>query len=342
MSRIAVIFNPNSRKNRKRPHGWAERLRHIVADLGEVHETRELAELRPVLESALERGVDYLVSDGGDGSLHWAANETLALLRQSATSPRLPNLVPTNGGTIDFVARKVGITGNAEKILLSLTKSLKRRRPPELVPIDSLEVVGSQRDAQGREQPFQRIGFALAAGGIGQRFFDKYYREPEPGTRAILSVVLRAVSSYGLGQLGGLAPEPALRYGREVFAPTRARVTIDGWPVPCDSHGAIHAGSLDVSLAGLFKVFPLARTRGQLHFQAGGIVPTEIIRALPDLYRGRAIKSEHLFEKSGQEMHVEALGDELLSPIIDGEIFRGLSHMTVRRGPVIWVPRISA
>ncbi len=341
MSRIAVIFNPNSRKNRKRPHGWAERLRHIVADLGEVHETRELAELRPVLESALERGVDYLVSDGGDGSLHWAANEALALLRQSGTS-RLPNLVPTNGGAIDFVARKVGITGNAEKILLSLTRSLKRRRPPELVPIDSLEVSGAVRDAGGREQPFLRIGFALAAGGIGQRFFDKYYRQPEPGTRAILSVVLRSVASHGVGQLAGWAPEELLRYGREVFAPTRARVTIDGWTVPCESHGAIHAGSLDVSLAGVFRVFPLARTRGQLHFQAGGIVPTEIIRALPDLYRGRAIKSEHLFEKAGQEMHVEALGDELLSPIIDGEIFRGLSRMTVRRGPVIWVPRISA
>ena len=341
MSRIAVIFNPNSRKNRKRPPGWAERLRHIVADLGEVHETRELAELRPVLESALERGVDYLVSDGGDGSLHWAANEALALLRQSGTS-RLPNLVPTNGGTIDFVARKVGITGNAEKILLSLTKSLKRRRPPELVAIDSLEVSGAIRDAQGREQPFLRIGFALAAGGIGQRFFDKYYRQPEPGTRAILSVVLRSVASHGLGQLGGWVPEETLRYGREVFAPTRARVTIDGWTVPCESHGAIHAGSLDVSLAGVFRVFPLARMRGQLHFQAGGIVPTEIIRALPDLYRGRAIKSEHLFEKAGQEMRVEALGDELLNPIIDGEIFRGLSRMTVRRGPVIWVPRISA
>jgi diacylglycerol kinase family enzyme len=342
MSRIAVIFNPNSRKNRKRPQGWAERLRHIVADLGEVHETRELSQLRPVIESALERGVDYIVSDGGDGSLHWAANEALDLLRRSDAPPRLPNLVPTNGGTIDFVARKVGITGNAEKILLSLTKSLKRRHPPELVPIGSLEVTGAIRGADGREQPFRRIGFALAAGGIGQRFFDKYYREPEPGTRAILSVVLRAVSSYGLAHLGNWAPERAVSYGREVFAPTRARVTIDGWPVPCESHGAIHAGSLDVSLAGLFRVFPLARTRGQLHFQAGGIVPSEIIRALPDLYRGRAIKSEHLFEKAGQEMRVEALGDEPLNPIIDGEIFRGLSHMIVRRGPVIWVPRISA
>jgi hypothetical protein len=264
------------------------------------------------------------------------------VLRQQADAPKLPNLVPTNGGTIDFVARKVGITGNAERILLSLTKSLERRQAPPLVPIDSLEITGTQRAEDGSSQPFRRIGFALAAGGIGQRFFDKYYQEDEPGTRAILSVVLRAVGSYTLGRVGARAPEKALAYARDVFAPTRARVSIDGWAVPCEEHGAIHAGSLDVSLAGLFRVFPLARERGRLHFQAGGIVPTEIIRALPDLYRGRAIKSAHLFERAGSEMHIEALGNELLSPIIDGELFRGLSCMTVTRGPTIWVPRIAA
>lgn len=342
MQRIAVIFNPNSRKNRKRPPGWAKRLRRIVADFGEVHETSELSELRPVLQGALERGIDYLVSDGGDGSLHWAANEAWELMSQRSGAPRLPKLVPTNGGTIDFVARKAGITGNAEKILLSLIRSLERDKPPPLVALDSLAISGIVRDAQGGEKPFWRIGFALAAGGVGQRFFDKYYREPEPGTAAILSVVTRAVGSYALAHLGLRLSDTALSYAREIFAPTKARVTIDGQEIPCKEHGAIHAGSLDVSLAGVFRVFPLAREPGKLHFQAGGIVPKEIILALPDLYRGRAIKSDHLFEKAGAEMRVVATGEELLSPIIDGELFRGLSEITVRRGPVVWVPRISA
>ncbi len=342
MQRITVIFNPNSRKNRRRPPGWADRLRQIVAGFGEVHETQKLSDLRPVLEDALTRGVDYLVSDGGDGSLHWAANEALAILERRNGSVRLPNLVPTNGGTIDFVARKVGITGNAEKILLALTASLERREAPPLTPLDCLEITGTLRSSEGAPQPFRRIGFALAAGGIGQRFFDKYYRQPEPGTRAILNVVLRSVASYGLGHLPVPLPARLLDYGREVFAPTFARVTINGQEVPCFEHGAIHAGALDLTLGGVFRVFPLARQPGVLHFQAGGIVPWEVIRALPDLYRGRAIKSAHLFEKGGTEMHVEATGSELLNPIIDGELFRGLSRITVRRGPVIWVPRISA
>jgi diacylglycerol kinase family enzyme len=342
LPRVAVIFNPNSRKNRRRPAGWAARLRRIVGDYGEVHETRSLVELRPVLERALSRGVDYLVSDGGDGSLHWAVNEAWSLLSGQSGQPRLPNLVPTNGGTIDFVARKAGITGNAERILLSLCSSIENDAPFPLIRLDSLELSGIVEHGDGSERPFWRMGFALAAGGIGQRFFDKYYREPAPGTRAILNVVTRAIASHALGRLGAPAPERVLRYAREIFAPTPAHVTIDGQEIPCRAHGAIHAGSLDVSLAGLFKVFPLAREPGRLHFQAGGIVPREIILALPDLYRGRAIKSAHLFERAGTEMRVEALGDELLNPIIDGEVFRGLRELTVRRGPVVCVPCISA
>ena len=51
---------------------------------------------------------------------------------------QLPPLLPTNGGTIDFVARKVGIAGHAESIVAALIRELDRDRMPELVELDSL------------------------------------------------------------------------------------------------------------------------------------------------------------------------------------------------------------
>jgi hypothetical protein len=39
-------------------------------------------------------------------------------------------------------------------------------------------------------------------------------------------------------------------------------------------------------------------------------------------------------------MRIEAIGDELLAPIIDGEAFDGLRDLTVRLGPRIVVPRV--
>ncbi len=335
MERIAVIYNPNSKKNRDRS-GRAEDLARIIGPWGEVIETRDLSELRPRLRQVLDRGADYLVADGGDGSLHWVLNET-SLVTGDA---RLPHFVPTNGGTIDFVARKTGLAnkGSAEGILEWLKRHLERRQAPPLQAIDSLELTGVRVGADGKEEAFRRIGFALAAGGIGQRFFDKYYAEPQLGTRAIAKVVSRAIASHLLASTPIKASEELLAYGREVFRPTAARVTIDGRRLDCEEHGALHAGAFDVSLGGIFRVFPLAKTPGVLHFQAGAISPMEIIQALPRVVLGRSVHGAHFTECAAEEMQIEALGDELLAPIIDGESLPGVQRLMVRRGPIIRIP----
>ncbi len=341
MPEIAVILNPNSRKNRRSLAGRASRLSRAVGPQGVVRETATLDDLPQALRELLaDGGLRYLVADGGDGSVHWVLNEALRVLgEQRGDVVALPPIVPTNGGTIDFVARKAGIRGNAEDILARLASEISIGKSPELALLDTLELTGIQQAADGSERPFRKLGFALAAGGIGQRFFDKYYREPEPGAGAIVRVVARAVGAY----LADLAHVPlgedALRYGREVFSPTPARVTIDGRTLDADRHGAIHAGAIDIVLGGVFRVFPLAREPGKLHFQAGDIRPFEIIRAIPDLVRGGAIKSAGLLETAGTEMIIEAI-DEPLCPIIDGELFTGLSRLEVRPGPRIKIPRV--
>jgi diacylglycerol kinase family enzyme len=340
MPPIAVIYNPNSRKNRRAAPGRADRLRRILGTRGEVFETRRIEELRPVVARVIEAGAEYMVSDGGDGSLNWTVNEVLHQIRATGASES-PAVLPTNGGTIDFVARKVGITGNSERIVLALSDALAARCPPDLIALDSLEITGTASAPNGEKRSFHRIGFSLAAGGIGQRFFGKYYAEPVLGARGIAAVVVRAVGSHLAGALRLPLPERALAYGREVFRATPARVRIDGREVPSLDHGAIHAGAFDIELAGVFKVFPLARLPGVVHFQAGALSPAEIIRALPDLWRGGAIRGEHLIEVGGQTMTVEAL-DESLHPIIDGERFGPLERLEVRLGPKVLVPRVSA
>jgi diacylglycerol kinase family enzyme len=336
-SPIAVVLNPHARKNRPQLRARARRLTSILGGAGTLYETASLGELRDAMGDLLDRGAAYVVTGGGDGTVHWVLNEALEAIRRRARKETLPSIVPTNGGTIDFLARKAGITGNAESILEKLVRAVDRGREPVCVELDTLDIRGT-----GTDSDVHRLGFTLAAGGIGQRFFSKYYAEPVLGPRAIVSVVAKAVGSHLADRLRLPVSEAALEYGRTIFAPTRARVTIDGEEVPYLEHGAIHAGSLDVSLGGVFRVFPLARDPGRLHFQAGGIVPLEMIRALPDLARGGAIKSRFLREVSGTRMVVEALGDELLGPIIDGEQFAGLGRLEVSRGPRIVVPRIRA
>ncbi|MBX3182368.1 MAG: hypothetical protein KF915_07055 [Polyangiaceae bacterium] len=332
--RVGILLNPNSRKNRREARsGRKETLAAQVGALGEVIETHHPDELPAAIERLLSQGVEYLVCDGGDGALHW----TLNLLRELRGDRGLIPLLPTSGGTIDFVAHKVGSFGNQDTILDAFLTNIRRGRAPQVVEIDSLRLTGET--AAGA--PFDRLGFALAAGGAGQRFFDQYYAVEDPRAATIVTIVGRTVLGHAaqLLKLGVL--KRYQEHARALFEPTEARVTLDGEELPTTRHGALHAGAFDISLGGVFRVFPLAAPDGRLHFQAGAISPREMIRAIPALVRGGAIQSEQLRERSGTEMIIEALGDELLAPIIDGEQFQGLKRLTVTPGPRVPIVRVS-
>ena len=159
---IVVVVNPNSRKNR-RIGDRADRLRAAGGDVVDVVETANLVDLSRVLAPRLRDGVRYLVADGGDGAFHWTLNETLRQLGPD----RLPIMVPTRAGTIDFVAHKAGIRGRSEGIVRRLAQHVAEGSAPPTVRLDSVRLTD--------DDVFDRVGFAIAIGGVGQRFFDKYY-----------------------------------------------------------------------------------------------------------------------------------------------------------------------
>ncbi len=331
---IAVIINPNA--GRHRPATDAARLEAILGWQGRVFETESEHAVGPAVDEALNVGAEVVAISGGDGTLGGVLNA----LRKRRSESELPLLLPTNSGTIDFVARKVGIAGDVESIVARLAATYRRGARPQRKEVDSLRLTGTLRAPGRPEQELDVVGFALAAGGIGQRFFTKYYTEPVQGARAIVRVVVQAVASHALDRVRAPVPERYLEYGRAVFRPTVAAVTIDGEAVPGEAHGAIHAGAFDVSLGGVFRVFPYAAERGESHFQAGEIVPAEMIRALPALVRGRAIPSARLVEKKGRQMRVVATGPELLSLILDGEPIEHVAELFVSSGPPVGIAHV--
>ena len=347
--RIGVVLNPHARKNRRNAEGRADRLRRVLGPYGEVRVTASVEDVRPTVAELEQDGATVLVCDGGDGTLHQVLNAAWDLATEAGAEPggeageaALPVVAPTIGGTIDFVAHKAGTRGRAAAVVGALARAARAGRATPVVTLDSLVVAGTQRGPDGEDRPFRRLGFALAAGGVGQRFFAKYYAAPKPGPRTIVEVVSRTVASLTARKLSLPASEAFRRYSEEVFAPTLARVTIDGSELPYAEYRALNAGAFDVSLGGVFRVFPLARAPGVLEFHAGAMTPLEVITSLPDLARGRPIETPDLVDVAGREMTVEATGDELLAPILDGERYTDLHRITVRRGPPVRVARVRA
>lgn len=342
---IGVITNPNSKKNRRR-HNRAAELQAIVGKYGIVRQTTSTEAIGPVIEEFAERGVDFWVSDGGDGALHWMLNKARETL--SSDSFALPNhmryTLPTNGGTIDYVARRAGVRGNAEAILKKLVATYKNGGALKESSVPSLVFTGTQRLRDGTTRPFERIGFAAAIAGVANTFFDKYYEARIPGPKVIVEVVSKAVASLVTGQIPGLrsvVPQEWIAYGRHIIEPMPARVTADGRLLPMTDFTTITVGAFLINLGGVMKMFPLAG-KGQMHVSVGDPDMWDIIANIPRMVSGRQHTSKSLYDAPGRELVVEATSSRLLRPNIDGEFFDNVERLEVRPGPRFRIPKIDA
>jgi diacylglycerol kinase family enzyme len=341
---IGVITNPNSRKNKGKPDR-AQRLQSIVGELGEVHETRTLDSIKPVLRDFLRKRARYWVADGGDGALHWMLRMGMEVMQEDEFAGRaipMPLTMPTNGGTIDFIAGNVGIKGDAEGLLATLRGKLERGQWVEETEVDSMVIEGIEATADG-DRPFRTWGFAVAAGGIGQRFFAKYYEADDPNPRTIVKVVTRALLSLPvamtpLGKVPALAPFGA--YARSMFKPTHARVTLDGMVLPGDQFTGIHVASMSINLGNVLKFFGKADQPGLMNAIVGTPSPWAIARNLPRMARGDEMIGREVLDRPCRELVLEAVGDELLEPVIDGEYYRNLRRVSFRLGPRVRIPKV--
>lgn len=342
---IGVITNPNSRKNRNRPDR-AERLQRIVGNLGEVHKTDSVASIKPVLRDFLRKRARYWVADGGDGALHWMLRMGMEVLQEDefvGQAVTLPMTLPTKGGTIDFVANNVGIEGDAEGILGSLRRSVEHGAVIEDTEVDSMVIDGVQI-IDGVETPFRTYGFASAAGGVGQRFYAKYYDDADPNPRTIMKVVANTVASapIALSPLSKLPFGAWKTYAKEVFEPTSCKITLDGMRLPGDQFTGVHIASMSINLGNVLRFFGKADRPGLMNAIVGTPSPWAIIRNIPRMARGEEMRGRNILDRPCREMLIEATGDELMAPIIDGEYYRNVKRLEYRVGPRVRIPKVVA
>jgi diacylglycerol kinase family enzyme len=328
---LGVIINPLARKNRAARSDRVADLRRIVGSWGDVYETASVEDLRKTVKELNPR-ITHLVGDGGDGALHCLVNE----IEQCVADPeRWPTFVPSNRGSVNAVARKARIRGSADAIIRALAAAAEADRPPPEMCLDTLELHGQTADGA----TFHRLCFGMAAGGVGNRFYDMYYEKPDHGRGEVVRVIGRSFGDYLTSKV---APSrlKTPNYASVLFTPTRARVVIDGEEVPTRTHSVLHAGAIDLRIGGPFRLFQKASQPGALHFQAGEVRPSKIVAQLPALLTKGTLRGERIRDVNGREMIIEAEA-EPLSPIIDGERFVGIVRLVARPGPRIRVAQVS-
>jgi len=348
LERIGVVVNPHSKKNLTRPDRW-QRLHDLVRGTGQVRVTHTLDDLYQAVADFVGRDYRYLVSDGGDGSLHWLVNQTREVLehrrgRPSAESdhPDYPVIIPGNGGTIDSVARRAGIRGHADGIVKVLNHHLREGREIPLTMVESLFVQGV-RTVDGVDRPFRLISFAAAVAGVAARFFHEYYKVPVRGPGRIARLIGKIAASISLRSPAiswfRVFPLEAYIYADEFVRPRRARVWLDGRALPQTRFNVINAGAFPINLGGVLRAFPTARD-GRIHVTAGTMSRLEFVVYLPQILLGRQIDAPRLYDGPARSLRVVAPDGELLDPVFDGEIHRGVRELTITPGPLIPMARI--
>lgn len=347
-SLIGVVTNPHSGKNRRRGGDRARELEAAVGRHGLVRQTQDLDELRTVLHELFDAGCDTWVSDGGDGTLHWmlSVGWQVAKERERAGLPAtLPRIVPANGGSIDFVAHKAGIRGQATEVLRQLVRAIERQERLRVVELDTFRMRGRSVGETGQEaEAFDRLGFASAIGGVAQRFFEKLYQYPAVDSKAIVTTLANSVGGAVLGAvprpLKSFVPSSLCDFADEIFEPTRARVELDGRALAFEDFASLQVGSIDINLGGVVRTFRHAATPGVMHAQAISMSRWGVAANLPNIVLGTPIWGERVYDGPARSLRARAPEGGTLDPVIDGELFFGLSELRVEPGPRLSIPAV--
>ena len=341
--KAVVITNPYSGKNK--PHSfWVDTLQKLGEDVCLVKETRNLEQLKTILEEALENKIPYIICDGGDGTVHWIINTFLEIFEENKLDfeENIPILIPTNGGTIDFIAYKIGTTGGSKKIIPNFTYLIKRgKNLPKIHYLQTFTFKGIQQTGS-KKHDFHKLGFAASISGLGPNFFKKYYKTKDPGVDTVVKIMTKVVISYlgkNLGKNSLLRPfiaKDIMHYNKVIFKPMKAKVLFDGKELPIENFTTINAGSIHVNIKNLLQFFPKADNSNKLQVDAGDLTPTEIVQNIAMSMMSAPRAGKKMVEQLADTMDVYTVNDnDHFSPIIDGEFFEGLTECHLTIGPKI-------
>lgn len=303
---IAIIANPNARRNREWPLA-AQQLRK-AAPGAPLLETRTPEELQRAAKQLAQDRPRVLAIAGGDGTV----THTVTALAQ-AMDGKLPPLALLGGGAYDSLA-PLGGRGDAEDRLKRLALTVASGAELQSVERDTLRVEG-------------RCGFRFGV-GLPVRFIEAIYATGRNGPWASTRLLARVfASSLSAGPLS-----------RKLYALMDLRVRFDGeeWPrVPI--YGLICS---TVAEAGL-GLRPFRRATEQPGaFQALGLTagPRQFALELPRLLLGLPARRDRLIEGVGEKLELSARAP--LGWLLDGEIYASATgKLTVSLGPRVSLVR---
>jgi len=303
MSGIGVVTNPLSRRNRRNPR-LMDRLAYILGDRGNLAQPRDWAGMEDVARRFLERDIDVLCINGGDGTGHVVLSAMVRVYGER----RLPMVALLRGGTMNTVAHALGIRGTPSDLLDRVVSQYH-----EGIPFRTVE--RSLMCVDGRYYGF------LFGNGILSNFLQVYYEGEEASPTKAVKVLVRTIA----------APITKGPLMDRILKPVRAIVTFDGEELPVNDFLGIAAGTSD-DLGFGFRPFWAAPANLD-HLHAVGIAcrPLALAAELPRMFQAKPVKSPDIHNRLARRIRIEA--NRPIHFMVDGDFHQGGQVVEVTMGP---------
>lgn len=346
--KVGVIVNPHAKRNRESKDRVRE-IQNILGDSAVVVSTISVEDVGFHLERFAAAGIRYIVADGGDGTLHAVFNQ--AIERLGLEGALNFAYMPSSNGTINYMARVVGLKGTSEDNLRRLRALLMRGLEPEIVQFPSLRNTGRVVDSFGRESVWGCHSWSNAIAGYAANFHERWYDshqwEGAPRIVALFAEGLAVATAHTVlrGPLERFRP-PWLERLVRIYGPSlTGQVYLNDQPFVAPNgkevteYTMINVGAIPVNLAGVFKVFGQASPEA-MQVNVGRITPIELPKAALRTFRNEPFGTESLYDGPAQSIEVVCAPGESLKPALDGEVYHDLVSCRVERGPMVSFLRV--
>lgn len=260
---IGVISNPLSGGNRK----GLQPVERILSGRRQVLHRKAVdpEQVTAAVRDFACRGVDLLVVNGGDGTIH----AVLTALFTAKWPHRLPALALLRAGTASMIARDVGLRGSRLRALSRLLEwASSGRGAPSIVERPVLRLEG----AVGAQPIY---GMFFGAGGIYQGIEFCLNRIHRAGVRGELAAGL-TLGRFLLAALGD---------NKRIIPPAAVQMSVDGMAMQPINALVILATTLERLFLGMRPYW--GSESGPLHFTAVRSDAEHLLLAIASLIRGR-------------------------------------------------------
>ena len=175
MSKIGIISNAKSKKNRKHPE-IIEGLRYVSGKNAIIKETSDIEELYDAAKEFKEKDIDILAINGGDGTVHVTLSAFINVYKEKP----LPKIAILRAGTMNTIATSLNIYGRPEDILLNIVKKHNANTPFITTKRNLLKINEKQ------------YGFIYGSGVI-YNFLKIYYQNEDPSPAIAAKLVAKSV-----------------------------------------------------------------------------------------------------------------------------------------------------